>query len=71
MFFPADRLNATRSLWPSECGAVAAVKAAVLEWRTRRRGRNELASMTGRDRHDLGYSNCDVDAEAGKPFWIP
>lgn len=49
----------------------ASLKAIALQWRQRQRSRSELAKMSDRDRHDLGYSSCDVDAETAKPFWIP
>jgi uncharacterized protein YjiS (DUF1127 family) len=51
--------------------AVASLKAIVLQWRQCYRSRTELAKLTERDWHDLGYSSCDVETELGKPFWIP
>jgi len=69
MSFSAARVGVTPRLTFRR--PAASLQAMILEWRRRNRSRNELAKITDRDRHDLGYSNCDVDAETSKPFWIP
>jgi uncharacterized protein YjiS (DUF1127 family) len=52
--------------------AIAArLRAIVLEWQRRMRGRRELARFTHRELRDLGYSTSDVRAETCKPFWTP
>ena len=71
MSYPATRLNVTPGVVFRGLAAAASLKAAVLQWRQRRRGRKELAKLSERDRRDLAYSSCDVDAETAKPFWIP
>lgn len=71
MSFIAARAAVTPNFTVGRRGASASLKAMILEWRKRIRGRRELAGMPDRDRHDLGYSNCDVDAETRKPFWTP
>jgi uncharacterized protein YjiS (DUF1127 family) len=71
MSMPAVRLSAAPKFAQSRLMAAASLKVMVLEWLRRRRSRTELAKMTDRDRRDLGYSRCDVDAETGKPFWTP
>lgn len=38
-------------------------------WRSRYRRRQELASLTERDLHDVGASWGDFAIEANKPFW--
>ncbi len=38
-------------------------------WRERYRMRQELASWTDRDLHDVGISRSDIVHEAEKPFW--
>jgi uncharacterized protein YjiS (DUF1127 family) len=49
----------------------ARLRAIVLEWRRRMRGRHELAKLTHRELRDLGYTTCDVKAETLKSFWTP
>ncbi|MGH6671641.1 MAG: DUF1127 domain-containing protein [Xanthobacteraceae bacterium] len=71
MSFPAAHASLTTSFAFRRRSTSAALKAVVLEWRKRIRDRRALASMTERDRRDVGFSNCDVDAETSKPFWIP
>ena len=68
-------LSARSSIGPSIVfkarAAAASLKTVVAQWRQRQRSRKELARMSDRDRRDLGYSSCDVDAETAKPFWNP
>lgn len=68
---PAARVSIRPGVVFKGFAAAASLKAIILQWRQRYRSRNELASLTERDRHDLGYSSCDVEAEIAKPFWIP
>ena len=71
MSLAATRAGERPNLTFRRLGTSASLKTVVLEWRRRTRGRSELAGMTERDRHDLGYSSCDVEAETSKPFWRP
>jgi uncharacterized protein YjiS (DUF1127 family) len=43
--------------------------ATLRRWRRRFREREQLASMSERELHDLGLSHGDVYAELQKPFW--
>lgn len=45
-----------------------AVRAVMRQWRRNYRERRDLASMSARDRYELGFIG-DVDAEIAKPFW--
>jgi uncharacterized protein YjiS (DUF1127 family) len=71
MSYSAARLSARRGIVIKALAAAASLKAIVLQWRQRHRGRTELAGMSDRDRRDLGYSSSDVDTETAKPFWLP
>ena len=65
------RLSIRPSIVFKGLAAAESLKIVVLQWRQRQRSRRELARMSDRDRRDLGYSSCDVDAETAKPFWMP
>jgi uncharacterized protein YjiS (DUF1127 family) len=41
----------------------------ISEWRSRRRSRRELLSLSGRELGDLAFTRCDAIAEGSKPFW--
>jgi uncharacterized protein YjiS (DUF1127 family) len=71
MSVPAIRLSVAPKYAQSRVTTAASLKVMVLEWLRRSRSRTELAKMTDRDCRDLGYTRCDVDAEAAKPFWNP
>jgi len=38
-------------------------------WLRRLRERAELARLDDRERHDIGATQADVEAELSKPFW--
>jgi len=40
----------------------------LLEWSHNYRSRRELASLSERERHDIGFIG-DINAEIAKPFW--
>jgi uncharacterized protein YjiS (DUF1127 family) len=67
--YPAHSLHAQSKLLPQPAALTARLRAIVLEWQKRARGRRELAKLTHRELRDLGYSSCDVRAETLKPFW--
>jgi uncharacterized protein YjiS (DUF1127 family) len=46
-----------------------AIQGVVRHWRSRRRERRMFASLDGRDLHDLGLSQWDVEREVARPFW--
>jgi uncharacterized protein YjiS (DUF1127 family) len=46
-----------------------AVQEVVRHWRSRRQERRMFASLDGRDLHDLGLSQWDVEREIARPFW--
>jgi uncharacterized protein YjiS (DUF1127 family) len=71
MSFQAAHVNRRPTIVLKLLTTAATLKATILTWRQRRRSRKELARMSERDRRDLGYSSCDVAAEAAKPFWNP
>jgi uncharacterized protein YjiS (DUF1127 family) len=64
-------LHARPKFLPQPAAIAARLRAIVLEWQRRTRGRRELARLTHRELRDLGYSTCDVSAETRKPFWTP
>jgi uncharacterized protein YjiS (DUF1127 family) len=39
------------------------------EWRSRARGRHELAVLCDRCLRDIGVTRYDADREVRKPFW--
>jgi uncharacterized protein YjiS (DUF1127 family) len=65
----ADSLRAQSKFLARPAALPARLRAIVLEWQRRARGRRELAKLTHRELRDLGYSSCDVSAENFKPFW--
>jgi uncharacterized protein YjiS (DUF1127 family) len=69
--YPAESLHARSEFLPQPASIAARLRAIVLEWQRRTRGRHELARLTHRELRDLGYSTCDVKAETDKPFWSP
>jgi uncharacterized protein YjiS (DUF1127 family) len=64
-------LQARSKFLPRPAAIAARLRAIVLEWQRRTRGRCELARLTHRELRDLGYSTSDVRAETCKPFWTP
>lgn len=60
-----------RELFPALGGAVAAIVARTLAWRDRARQRRALLRLDDRLLRDIGLTRCDVQSEAGKPFWLP
>jgi uncharacterized protein YjiS (DUF1127 family) len=64
-------LHARPKFLPQPAAIAARLRAIVLEWQRRTRGRRELARLTHRELRDLGYSTGDVRAETRKPFWTP
>jgi uncharacterized protein YjiS (DUF1127 family) len=57
-------------VWASlAAGIWASVGETLHLWRQRYRDRQELASWTERDLHDIGVSRSDIAHELEKPFW--
>jgi len=57
------RRRAARRVWPSRAIAV------LREWRSRNRGRAQLAKLDDRLLRDIGLTRADVWLELNKPFW--
>jgi uncharacterized protein YjiS (DUF1127 family) len=50
-------------------GLLAQISETLHIWRQRQRDRRELAQLTDRDLHDIGFCWSDIVHEAEKPFW--
>jgi len=59
---------APRASWSLILGVIVAT---LREWRRRRMGRRELASLDERTLRDIGLDPGVVDYEVGRSFWRP
>jgi uncharacterized protein YjiS (DUF1127 family) len=50
-------------------GFLRGVRAALREWRRRKKGRLELARLDDRMLRDIGLTRLDAEYEINKPFW--
>jgi uncharacterized protein YjiS (DUF1127 family) len=50
-------------------GLLNGMRAALREWRRRRKGRLELARLDERMLRDIGLTRFDAEYEINKPFW--
>jgi uncharacterized protein YjiS (DUF1127 family) len=57
--------------WQALSRWLADQHALLASWRERRRARQMLLALDERMLADIGLSRADVEAECGKPFWLP
>ena len=65
---PSRPVVAPRASWSLILGLIVAT---LREWRRRRVGRHELASLDERTLRDIGLDPGVVDYEASRSFWRP
>ena len=65
---PNCPVEAPRARWRVILGSIVAT---LREWRRRRMGRRELASLDERTLRDIGLDPGVVDYEVGRSFWRP
>lgn len=70
MSVPAVGVNLQDRPFAKPPTAAVRILGTLREWLRRKNSRTELSRMTERSLRDLGYSRCDAEAEAQKPFWM-